>query len=251
MLAIINLAGGNGVGLIGFEDGLLTLFITPFALFMSLLVLLDTLAFTFCSLKSLGQINLSLYSVFSILGGIALPFAAGMIFFDEDVTVAKFVCFAFIAAALFFTVEKGEKKSGYIYYAGIFILNGMAGVLSKIYASADFAKITATDYSMLCAALSTVVSGVVLLFMRKDKKPMNAKAFGAICGSAFMNRIPNLLLLICLTYLPASVQYPFITGGTMIFSTIICYFTNQRPTKKELISVALSFVGVLLLVLIA
>ena len=48
--------------------------------------------------------------------------------------------------------------------------------------------------------------------------------------------------------LPASAQYPFITGGTMIVSTVISLFTAKKPTVKELIAVALAFIGVVLLI---
>ena len=47
----------------------------------------------------------------------------------------------------------------------------------------------------------------------------------------------------------ASVQYPFVTGGVMIMSTIICTFTSKKPSVREWISVALSFVGLFVLML--
>jgi drug/metabolite transporter (DMT)-like permease len=48
--------------------------------------------------------------------------------------------------------------------------------------------------------------------------------------------------------LPASAQYPFVTGGTMIVSTVISLFTDKKPSKKEIIAVALSFIGIVLLI---
>ena len=47
-----------------------------------------------------------------------------------------------------------------------------------------------------------------------------------------------------------SVQYPMVTGGTIIVSTAICFFGKSKPSRRELISVALAFLGVLALVLI-
>ena len=64
------------------------------------------------------------------------------------------------------------------------------------------------------------------------------------------NRVANLLLLSSLAVLPASVQYPFVTGGVMIVSTAIAFISGQKPSRRELASVALSFVGILALVLI-
>jgi drug/metabolite transporter (DMT)-like permease len=50
-----------------------------------------------------------------------------------------------------------------------------------------------------------------------------------------------------LLFLPASAQYPFITGGTIIVSAIISLFTDKKPTKRELLAVLIAFIGVLLL----
>jgi multidrug transporter EmrE-like cation transporter len=69
-------------------------------------------------------------------------------------------------------------------------------------------------------------------------------------GYGVLNKIGNFLLLIALAHLPASVQYPMVTGGVMICSTVICFFTHQKPGKREIASLVLSFVGILALVLL-
>ena len=56
------------------------------------------------------------------------------------------------------------------------------------------------------------------------------------------------MLLLSLAVLPASAQYTFITGGTIIVSTIIGFFTDKKPNKREVIAVMIAFVGILLLV---
>jgi drug/metabolite transporter (DMT)-like permease len=124
-------------------------------------------------------------------------------------------------------------------------------VLSKIYTDApEIMKIGATEYSILCAIVALVMSVTILLFMKKENSKLNKKSIFAIIGSGIFSKIPNYLLLISLLHLPASAQYPFITGGTMIVSTVIAYITRQKPSKKEVLSVAFSFVGLMALVLI-
>ena len=71
---------------------------------------------------------------------------------------------------------------------------------------------------------------------------LDMAAYGAV------NRVANFLLLLSLAHLPASAQYPFVTGGVMIVSTLISFFTPQKPSKKELLAVALAFAGIILLV---
>ena len=65
-----------------------------------------------------------------------------------------------------------------------------------------------------------------------------------------MNKIANFLLVLALAHVDVSVQYPMVTGGTMIVSTVICFFGDKKPSKKEILSVAFAFVGMLALFLI-
>ena len=66
-----------------------------------------------------------------------------------------------------------------------------------------------------------------------------------MAGTGILNHLANWLVLVALFTLPVSVQYPFITGGTIIVSTIISLFTDKKPSKREVISVVLAFIGIL------
>ena len=77
---------------------------------------------------------------------------------------------------------------------------------------------------------------------------MASTAVSAVGG--ITNRIANYVLVIALSHVDASVQYPMVTGGVMIVSTLICFFGKNKPKVKELISVGLAFVGLLALFLI-
>ena len=114
--------------------------VSLFTLLMATLSACNSIAYTICSLKSLGRIILSLYSVFSMLGGMVLPFILGVCFFDEGMSFGKLLSAALITAALAVTIKPGEGKAGVGYYIGVFVLNGMSGVISKLYQSAPFEK---------------------------------------------------------------------------------------------------------------
>ena len=43
----------------------------------------------------------------------------------------------------------------------------------------------------------------------------------------------NLFLLIALAVLPASVQYPLVTGGVMVCSTIISTIRKEKLTARD------------------
>lgn len=229
--------------------------ITLFSFAIAMLAAFNSVACNICTLKSLQKVNLSLYSLFSMLGGMLLPFIVGMIFYKEPLTLAKGLCIAVIFAALLITVDLKKKASGgEIFYIGVFFFNGMSGVFSKIHTDAinkgEIATASSASYSLWISVISVGISLVALFCLRKKlKKPsLRAVLFGA--GGGALNRIANFILLIALAALPATVQYPFVTGGVIIVSTAISALTKQKPSVRELCAVALSFVGILLLVII-
>lgn len=217
---------------------------TLFTLLMALLSALVSFGFTFCGFCALKSINLSVYSVFSMLGGMLLPFLQGILFYKEDITFAKILCVILVGVSLLFTLKKDDGKKGYIFYIGIFVLNGMSGVLSKIFTEAPFQKTSAAGYSILICVCTAVISGILLL--PDIKKPDFSGTGVAIIGGS-LSKVANFLLVLALLHVDASVQYPLVTGGVMIVSTLICFFGKNKPAKRELISVAVAFVGMLAL----
>ncbi len=243
-------AGGGIFGLISLL--IINGFVFEFSLYafiMAFIAAINGLAFSFCSLKALKKINLSLYSLFSMLGGMALPFVSGIFFHGEPFTIGKAACFIVITLALIITVDKSNKKSGTIYCIGIFVFNGMAGVISKVYQSLPFEQISSAGYSILKSIVSITFSLILLCFIKGEKKKINLGAVFGMAGSGILGNIANWLLLIALLNLDSSVQYPFITGGTMIVSTIISAFTKNKPSKREIIAIILAFIGILLLII--
>jgi len=226
---------------------------TPFTFLIALAKTVNGLVLTFCGFKALGKINLSLYSLFMMLGGMLLPFLQGIVFFGEAITIAKIICLVLISIALLLTVEKGEKKSGTIYYIAIFVLNGMSGVLSKIFTAADFEKTTPEGLSILSGFCGIAIVSVLLFIFFRKKDDTPKMTFASTCINAVIgitNRLANNWLVIALAYVDACVQYPMVTGGTMIISTVIAFFGKNKPSAREILAVSVSFAAMLALFLI-
>ena len=224
--------------------------VTPFSLLIATMAAVNSTLCSFCSLKTLERGNLSVYSLFSMLGGMVLPCIAGIFFFHEGVTLGKILCVLFVGAALPITITKGGSKSAYIYYIGVFIFNGMAGVYPKIYTSLPYPKVTEAEYTTLLHIVAVIIALTVLLLHRKEFKKPGMKPVLFASAGGLLNSVANYILRIALAVLPASVQYPFLTGGVIIVSTLIAAFTSRKPSKKEIIAVILAFTGILLLVLV-
>ncbi len=222
---------------------------TLYSFAVSIVAALDLILCGFCSLRALGKINLSVFSLFSMLGGMVLPFVAGIAFLGEKLTVGKAVCFVLVTAALLITLQKG-KKGGAVYYIGVFIFNGLSGVIPAFYQNSERARVSELGYSVLKAAVVVVICAAWLLFNREKNVPFSRPAVGWTVGGGLLNSIANLLLLFGLHGLPASAQYSLVTGGVIIVSTLLCYCTDKKPAKKELVSVAVSFAGIAALIIL-
>jgi hypothetical protein len=163
-----------------------------------------------------------------------------------------------IFIALMNRVSRSEKGSGSkkatLYYAGIFVLNGAAGVLSTIYASPLGEGADTSGYYIWSAIFSVIISGVILLTRtdRKNKLPRYTQMAGVVASlRGGINHIANWSLTITLAGgVHASVQYPIVTGGVMIVSTLLCCFGPKKPSHRELLSVLVGFAGMLALFLI-
>ena len=244
---------------IGSIAGLLILFIingfriefTWFTLIIVLITTLNNLFFTYCSFKALKHINLSIFSLFTMLGGMLLPFLQGLLFYNEELTIGKLICVILIIISLLLTIKSSNEKKGYIYYIGIFILNGMSGVISKIFLEAPFNKTSVEGYSILLAIVSIIVSSLMLLFLVKVKKEetqlFNFKTSSLCVLNGSLDKIANYLLVFALMYVDSSIQYPLVTGGVIIVSTISSYFLGNKPIVREIISISIAFIGLLIL----
>ena len=229
-----------------------TLAFTPFTLLMALISAINSIAFTFCAFKALGTINLSLFSLFSMLGGMLLPSLSGLMIFGEPLTLAKLLCYLSIGIALSLMVKRDTSRGGGIYYIGVFVLNGMSGVLSKIFTAIDLPKTAPIGYTTLESLCTVLLCALLLLTLRIPAETAKPSLIGGALSAAngITNKLANFLLVTALLHVDASVQYPMVTGGTIIVSTLICCFGKNKPTKREILAVAVAFIGLLLLFVI-
>lgn len=99
--------------------------INPFSLFVALLYSTVSIAFTYYSVKAFKTANLSLYSLLAMIGGMLLPFIAGVIIWSEPLTTKKIIsCFLIFVSLLLGAEKSAGKKGPLYYYINVFILNG-------------------------------------------------------------------------------------------------------------------------------
>ena len=221
---------------------------TWFSLGMATVYALSGIAMGYYSLKAFSVANLSVYSVFSMLGGMILPFFLGVLFFDEgDKLEFKLICCALIVVAVLLNIKSGKQdRKALFYYFAVFVLNGMAGVISKLHQSSALPHVDSTNFMLWTSVVSVVISALWLLIGYRQIPLIKGKNILFVSGYGVFNGLGNLFLLIALSgehALPASVQYPLVTGGVMVCSTVISTIRREKLTVREYVATAISLLA--------
>ena len=87
-----------------------TLQINLISFIIALIYSVVILGYSYSGLKSFATANLSVYSIFAMLGGMIMPFAYDVILNPERFSVSKGACVALIAVATALSFEKGKKN---------------------------------------------------------------------------------------------------------------------------------------------
>lgn len=270
-----------GLGLVA---GLLFLFLSGFKLqfswysfILTTSISIGGIVYTTLGLKIIKNGSLALYTLFLMSGGTLLPYLFGIIFLNEEITVLRVIGIVFILGAIVisnFSKEKVNIKQLLMCIA-VFLINGAISIFSTLNQKAEVLGFNASDdYSfiffgdMMKLLISASILITVLLYEKRKKKvtptliseeqaPTISETkrgkkhyilialLVSVC--AILDGTCFLLQLRALPHLPASVHYPLMTGGSMIFTTVtgILVF-KERPKKATLIAVAICFVSLFL-----
>jgi drug/metabolite transporter (DMT)-like permease len=223
-----------------------TLFSFVLALVHSVVCLLSVSA----GLKALATANLSVYSIFMMLGGMLLPFSFGILFLDEPLTVGKVICVLFILFSLLLTWEKGgSKREAYKYYLAVFVLNGSVGVISSFHQSRPDLAVSSNSFVLLDAFCSLLIPLCWYLLKYRKFPIVSTQTVLTQGGFALCNGIGNLFSMIALTVLPASVQFPIGTGGTLVFSALLGLCLKEKLNRKKVLSLLAAVIATILVIL--
>ena len=226
--------------------------ITHFSLLMAAVYALNNFISTYVAIKAFEYADLSVFSIFMMMGSIVLPSLFGFLLYGEEISLLKWVAFIFIFAALYFNVVKldgNKNKKATLYYLLVFTLNGTAGIISKIHQSAsETLRVNTQSFLSTSAMMRIVVSIVILLILNaKDKqKVINVKSVIFGCASGLFNAVGNYFNLFVLIFIPVTVHSVVTTGGVLIFSAILGLFYKEKITKRITLSLIFALVATVL-----
>lgn len=227
---------------------------TPFSGLMAFLMSLFVGVYTMIGFKIMSMGSVTVYTIFLMLGGAVVPYIYGIIFLNETVNFAKVIALLLIVAAVILNcMEKNaNKQSGYFILLCIvvFLLNGATSVISKIHQiETEYAVVSADAFVLLKSIVRFLLFAVMLPFSTRktlEKKPVSGKMYLLILASAVVSSCASVLQLIGASYLPATVLYPIMTGGTIVMTSLfdrICFAQRiNRTTKLSIVICMLALI---------
>lgn len=219
--------------------------ITSFSLVVGFVHGLASFLFVYCSLKALQYANLSVFSVFSMLGGMLLPFFYGIFFAPEkeQVTLGKVICCALISLAVLCTVsvESKNNKKAYFYYISVFLTNGITSVCASVHQNYPQVNVDSYSYMVISSAWLMILGFLFLPFIRGKKVKLSKSSIQQMSGFSLCSGIGNIILLLVLNHLDASVQFPYSTGAAVVISSVISIIIGEKIKKNEIVAVIIAF----------
>ena len=227
-------------------------------------------------IKTLALGDIAVYSLFLMLGGMIVPFFAGIVFLKESVSVCNLIGVAIMIIALCLPVFFGKKNKNageaqidgdtkkktsvffYVLCVFLFILNGLSSTLSKFNSVREGAALGAefTFYTYGIQFVISLAAFALTTALGKSDKTQNEEqpvilfrpvaigcgaAFGAVNGTAF------LMSSVAAEHVVAVAQYPLITGATILFSSLLAFlFYREKPTALQLVQIVISLAATIL-----
>ncbi len=251
--------------------------LNPFSLCMAFGLSLVNILSIAIGIKTLALGDIAVYSLFLMLGGMIVPFFAGIVFLKESVSVCNLIGVAIMIIALCLPVFFGKqnknageaqtdgdtkKKTSVFFYVlcvFLFILNGLSSTLSKFNSVREGAALGA-EFTFYTYGIQFVISlaafALTTALGKSDKTQSEEKQPGILfrpvaigCGAAFgaVNGTAFLMSSVAAEHVVAVAQYPLITGATILFSSLLAFlFYREKPTALQLVQIVISLAATIL-----
>lgn len=267
-LVMLAVTGAIGTVLYLFIGGFRVEF-SLFSILLAVLFALVTIPYYMIGIKVLSLGNLATYSMFMMLGGMLVPFFYGVWFLKETVSVAQIFGTVLLAGFIVLqavsqadppktSTEKQSLKTRITFFVlclTIFFLNGFTGVIAKAHQIGEGA-VDEVSFTVVSCALTAVFSLILLGFVflsdrrEKSREVMTVLKIKPVCIMALIgaaNYTGNYLHLLAANDVPASVQFPLVSGGVIVLSALVSFFVfKEKLTVKEWISIGGAFASTVL-----
>ena len=211
--------------------------------------------------------EVSVYTMFMMLGGMLLPYVHGILFLNENPSVWCIIGIFVLVGALFLSAaEKLKEKTKNVKLftllcIAVFCLNGCVSIFSKLSRVIEGA-LPVYDFLIWNSMFGLLYSIIILTafhFITKAKDKPNTPFIKAENGKtatvgislivlvAGIGSIGYLFQLIGAESLPSTVLYPIVSGGSIVLTAIAgALLFKERISPLKVISLVLTTFGTVL-----
>lgn len=252
-----NLILGLATAIIFFVINRFKLSASPYSALAALLMGAMTMTYNIIGLRILKQGSMAIYSLFLMIGGMALPYVWGLAFLNETFSTVRTIGLVLIIGGVILSNFSGEKINlkQICMCLAVFVLNGLVSIVSKMHQiEANYQCVSTIEFIILGGIFKFFISGILLIFLRSKggqiyEKNNFSKSLLIIISSAVISGSSYFLQLYGAKSLPATVLYPFVTGGSIVFSALAdTTFFKERLSRKLIISLGLCFAGTIMFI---
>lgn len=245
-----NVILGLACAVFAFALGGFQIHISWFSMLMAFGVSVLSMTCSMISFQVLKSGGMGVYSMFLVSGGMLMPYLFAVLFLDETLNVFRVIGMIVILAAVILNNRSAGKlnRSLILLCVMVFILNGCVSIISKCHQiDTTHDPIGSSEFVMWVGLFKAAMSGCILLTVHRKQPqsmPRLKKALPIVLVASLFSCLTYLLQLISASHLPATVQYPIVTGGCIIFSTLSGKIIfKDKVSTAQWISVALCFAG--------
>lgn len=228
---------------------------STYSFIMAALVNGFVMCYNIIGFRLLKSGTMALYTLFLMSGGMVVPYIFGMLFLSEPFSVLKTAGLMLILAGVILSNTNNTKVNSkqIAMCIAVFIINGFVSVFSKLHQiEVRFETVNVTDFVVIGGVFKFIFAGILYLFARKncaEKTETKTKIIPVIIivASAVAGGASSFLQLFGASSLPATVLYPFITGGSIVLSSLAgIIFFKDKLSKNLIASIILSFIGTIM-----
>ena len=229
---------------------------SAFSILMAGIVALSVMSYNILGFKVLKSGSMAFYTLFLMCGGMFVPYVWGVLFLHEKLSLMHLAGLILIIFAIALTAndKKLPGKRILALCVIIFFLNGISSVAAKMHQiEKTYFCITETEFVIATGIAKFIIAAIAYMVVKIGKKDKNADkcnksgfAWGVflIVLSTLLSGLSYILQLNGAKNLPATVLYPLITGGTIIFSSVTgIIFFKEQISKKLILSIIVCFAG--------
>ena len=209
-----------------------------FSLLLAGMITVFAVGYTLLGFQIIKNGSMTVYTLFLMAGGMAVPYLWGLLFLNEPFSWKRTAGLIMIIGAIVLSNWSGKKEktkiSTLLACVAVFFLNGGTSVVSKLHQiETNEPTVSTTEFIILSGLCKFVLAGGCWLILRTTRGKRNNAAPGEIqerklwvllliiVGAAVADGLSYLLQLLGASSLPATVLYPFVTGGSIAFSALV------------------------------